>query len=998
MRKSLERDPFFSKRIQNFHKLMRFKVRDILLVSSLYDSYLFEEDGRLYELIRQEYQAFNFNHSPDITHVSSGKDAIELALNDSRYDMIITTLHVEDMHAVQFAKMVRQAGLDIPIILLAFDNRERKELVTYYDVSIFDRIFIWQGDFRLIMGIVKYIEDKLNVKNDTEVIGVQVIILIEDNVKFYSSYLPQIYGEIFFQAQRLIAEGLNLSHQFLRQRARPKILLCTNYEEAWNYFEEYKEYILGIISDVNFKRNGVKDPEAGITFAKRVKEEVSDIPILLQSSNIKHAEKAHEIGASFLLKGSPMLLRELSDFMKQYFSFGDFTFRLADGTEVGKATDLKSLEEMLRTVPDESIKYHAERNHFSNWLKARTEFWLADRLRPRKVEDFASITELRNDLIDSLNFYREQRKKGVITDFDKESFDPYSGFARIGGGSLGGKSRGLGFINILLNEYKIQQMFEGVSIIVPAAVTIGTEIFDRFLEENNLKSFALNAKDDHEINRRFLEADKFPTEFILKLYGVLEVMNYPLAVRSSSLLEDSQYQPFAGVYSTHMLPNNSQDINTRLRELLSCIKRIYASTFYQSSKDYMRATSYRLEEEKMAIVIQRLIGSEHEERYYPDFAGVGKSYNFYPSSPQKPADGIALVALGLGKTVVDGGSVVRFCPKYPKHLPQFSNAVEVRRSTQKEFYALDLKSQFDDDFLHSPEELMKKYDLSVAEHDETLYNVGSTYSPENEAIYDGLSRSGSRIVTFAPILKHGIFPLPQILELMLEIGSNGMGSQVEIEFAVNMRTAPRQPKEFAMLQMRPLVISQESEALVVDGYEKSDLLCSSVNALGNGAVHDVYDIIMVDPKTFERSKTNETALEVSIMNTKMLNEAIPYILIGMGRWGSLDPWLGIPVHWDQIAGASVIVETGFKDFQVAPSQGSHFFQNITSFNVGYFTVNENPDDFVDWDWLNAIEPVESMTYVKRLRFESPLSIKINGLKNKGIILKPEEPQDAQGHA
>jgi CheY-like chemotaxis protein len=998
MRKTLERDPFFSKRIQNFHKLMRFKVRDILLVSSLYDSYLFEEDGRLYELIRQEYQAFNFNHSPDITHVSSGKDAIELALNDSRYDMIITTLHVEDMHAVQFAKMVRQAGLDIPIILLAFDNRERKELVTYYDVSIFDRIFIWQGDFRLIMGIVKYIEDKLNVKNDTEIIGVQVIILIEDNVKFYSSYLPQIYGEIFFQAQRLIAEGLNLSHQFLRQRARPKILLCTNYEEAWNYFEEYKEYILGIISDVNFKRNGVKDPEAGITFAKRVKEEVSDIPILLQSSNIKHSEKAHEIGASFLLKGSPMLLRELSDFMKQYFSFGDFTFRLADGTEVGKATDLKSLEEMLRTVPDESIKYHAERNHFSNWLKARTEFWLADRLRPRKVEDFASITELRNDLIDSLNFYREQRKKGVITDFDKESFDPYSGFARIGGGSLGGKARGLGFINILLNEYKIQQMFEGVSIIVPAAVTIGTEIFDRFLEENNLKSFALNAKDDHEINRRFLEADKFPTEFILKLYGVLEVMNYPLAVRSSSLLEDSQYQPFAGVYSTHMLPNNSQDINTRLRELLSCIKRIYASTFYQSSKDYMRATSYRLEEEKMAIVIQRLIGSEHEERYYPDFAGVGKSYNFYPSSPQKPADGIALVALGLGKTVVDGGSVVRFCPKYPKHLPQFSNAVEVRRSTQKEFYALDLKSQFDDDFLHSPEELMKKYDLSIAEHDETLYNVGSTYSPENEAIYDGLSRSGSRLVTFAPILKQGIFPLPQILDLMLEIGSNGMGSQVEIEFAVNMRTAPGQPKEFAMLQMRPLVISQESEALVVDGYEKSDLLCSSVNALGNGAVHDVYDIIMVDPKTFERSKTNETALEVSIMNTKMLNEAIPYILIGMGRWGSLDPWLGIPVHWDQIAGASVIVETGFKDFQVAPSQGSHFFQNITSFNVGYFTVNENPDDFVDWDWLNSIAPVESMTYVKRLHFESPLSIKINGLKNKGIILKPEEPQDAQGHA
>jgi len=979
----------FSSRIKKFQKLMRYKIREILLVSSIYDNFLFEEDGRLYELIREEYQSLNLSFAPELIHVTTGEEALEMLSGTHTYDLIITTLHIEDMHVIKFAQMVRQSGINLPIVLLAYDNRERKELTTNYDTSIFEKIFIWTGDYRLIIAIVKYIEDRVNVENDTKNIGVQSIIVVEDNIKFYSSYLPIIYTEIFKQSQRLLDEGINLTHKFLRMRARPKILLCTTYEEAWSYYERYQEYVLGLILDINFKRNGIKDPEAGIKFALNVRAQHDDIPILLQSSDASFKEKALQIGASFLYKNSPRLLHELRDFMLQNFGFGDFVFIDAKGTEVFRATNLSDLEEALKVIPDDSLVYHASRNHFSKWLKARTEFYLAHRLRPHKVTDFNSVQGLRDRLLSSLQEYRKFQQRGIILDFNKEFFDPKNSFARIGGGSLGGKARGLGFINTMITNYNINRNFDDVEISVPSAIVIGTDIFDRFIQENKLEQYAFLDIDDLEITTAFVDAPKFPDDIIFKLKEYLDISTTPLAVRSSSLLEDSQFQPFAGVYETYMIPNSNPDIEVRLDELLQSIKSVYASTFHKKAKDYMKATSYRLEEEKMAVVIQRLVGAQRDQRFYPDFAGVAKSYNFYPVPPQKSTDGIAHVALGLGKTVVEGGNTVRFCPKYPKHLIQFFSSKETLKNAQQEFYALDLNGKL----AHHPEStedsLVKKYNLYDSEKDGTLFTVGSTYSPENDAVFDGISREGLRVVTFAPILKHKIFPLPEILDLLLDLGAWGMGTPVEIEFAVNLDVPEGERKEFAMLQMRPMVLSREVEELMFGDVQNYDLICRSEQVLGNGAINGIYDVVVVDINKFDRGKSKEVAMEVSKLNSKLLDEKKPYLLIGVGRWGSLDPWLGIPVTWDQISGAAVIVESGFKDFQVTPSQGSHFFQNLTSFRVGYFTVNSNEQiNFIDWDWLNNQNAIEEFTFTRHLQFDQPISVRINGQENKGIILKP----------
>ncbi|GBD88821.1 phosphoenolpyruvate synthase [bacterium BMS3Abin03] len=979
----------FSNRIKKFQQLMKFKIREILLVSSIYDNYLFEEDGRLYEMIRREYQNLNLSQAPEIIHVTTGMEALDLLGNENEFDLIIVTLHIEDMHPTALARMIKEKGIKTPIMLLAYDNKERKDLMLNYDTSIFERIFVWSGDYHLLLGMVKYIEDKLNVDSDTKTIGVQVIILVEDNVRFYSSYLPLIYTEIFKQSQRLISEGVNITHRYLRMRARPKILLCTNYEEAWECYQKYEEYVLAIILDNNFKRGGQRDPEAGLKFAAEVKKHHKDIPILIQTSDQTIAEKAEEVGASYLLKNSPRLLYDLRKFMMSHFGFGDFIFKTPGGKEVARASNLKELAKELKKIPDESLLYHAEGNHFSKWLKARTEFWLAHQLRPRKVSDFASTEELRKGLITAINSYIYDRSRGVVSDFDKDSFDPHNSFARIGGGSLGGKARGLGFINSLIANYNIGELFKDTKIFVPSSIILGTDVFDSFMEENNLEIFALNETDDTAITRRFTEAPYFPGDIKEELSEFIDLVNIPLAVRSSSLLEDSQFQPFAGVYRTYMLPNNHPDKEKRLTELLRSIKAVYASTFHQKAKDYMKATSYRLEEEKMAVIVQKLIGKERNGRYYPNLAGVAKSYNFYPVPPQKSEDGIALVALGLGKTVVEGGNAVRFCPRYPKHLLQFFSTKETIKNAQQSFFALDLNEH-----LHpKPDEisdlLVKEYNLEEAEKDGTLYAVGSTYSPENDAVYDGVSREGIRVVTFAPILKHNIFPLPEILNLLLGLGTWGMGTSIEIEFAVNLDTPKKEPKEFAMLQMRPLVINREMEELSVDEYKKKDLICYSDKVLGNGLTENIFDIVVVDIHKYDRGKSKEVANEISRLNTKLIEAEKPYVLIGVGRWGSLDPWLGIPVTWDQISGAAAIVESGFKDFNVTPSQGSHFFQNLTSFKVGYFTVNSfSKIGYIDWDWLLKQRIVEELEFTKHIAFNKPVSVKINGHKNKGVITKP----------
>ncbi len=979
----------YGNRFQGFQNLMRLRIRDILLVSSLYDLYLFEEDGRLYELIRNEYQGLNLSHSPELTRVSSGHDAISLAQEEGRFDLIITTLHIEDMHPLNFAKLAKKSGLNIPIVLLAHDNKELKHILLNPEVALFDRVFIWQGDFRIIIAIVKYLEDKLNVEHDSRIVGVQNVIFIEDNLRYYSSFLPIIYTEMLKQSQRLISEGINLTHKFLRMRARPKILLCSNYEEAMNYFEEYKELCLGIISDIDFPRNGKQDPAAGLRFAKAVKSQHSDIPILLTSDNPDYQEQAKEVQAAFLYKNSTTLLHELRQFMNLNFSFGDFVFRVPSGGEVARASDLKSLEECLKIVPIESIKYHAERNHFSNWLKARTEFWLAHRLRPRKVTDYPNAEDLRKDLIQSLNTYRTLRQRGIISDFNKETFDPKSSFARIGGGSLGGKARGLGFVSTLINDYNVRDKFENVIISVPPAVVLGTDVFDHFLDENNLRQFALHCDDDTEITRKFLDAEKFPEDIMGDLAAFLDIIRTPLAVRSSSLLEDSQYHPFAGVYETYMIPNNRSNPLIRLNDLLNTIKRVYASTFYQSAKNYIKVTSYRLEEEKMAVIIQKMVGKAYGNKFYPNFSGVAKSYNFYPLSPQKSTDGIVSAALGLGKWVVEGGNSVRFCPKYPTDLIQFYSTKEALNTSQRAFFALQL-DEVDKFEEITHDTLVQQFELSVAELDSTLSYVGATYSPENDAIYDGLSRKGIRVVNFSPVLKNKMFPLAEILELLLDMGTWGMGTPVEIEFAVNLSPSEGKRKEFGLLQVRPLVVSHEVEDLDLNSFKDEELICKSQQVLGNGIISDIYDIVCVDYENFDRSKTREVASEVAALNNMLINEGKPYLLIGVGRWGSLDPWLGIPVGWEQIAGAKAIIESSFKEFTVEPSQGSHFFQNITSFMIGYFTVNMvHKHGFVDWDWLMKQKPLVNKPFTRLLRFKKPITIKMNGHQNKGIILKPE---------
>jgi CheY-like chemotaxis protein len=977
----------YGNRFQGFHNLMRFRIRDVLLVSSLYDLYLFEEDGRLYELIRNEYQGLNLSDSPELTRVSSGREAIELAKEENRFDLIITTLHVEDMLSTEFAKLVKESGLKIPVVLLAHDNKELNSLLLREDASVFDKIFIWQGDFRIIIAIIKYLEDRLNVDHDTNAIGVQTVIVIEDDVRYYSSFLPIIYTEMFKQSQRLISEGINLSHKFLRMRARPKILLCSTYEEAWEYYELYREFLLGIISDIDFPHNGQPDPQAGIEFSKNVLKDQFDIPVLLMSNMAENAALAESVNASFILKNSPLLLTDLRQFMHYYFSFGDFVFRTPEGAEVGRATDLRSLEEQLKVVPEESIKHHAERNHFSNWLKARTEFWLAHKLRPRLVSDYQSIDDLRKHLIFNLRTYRHNRQRGIITDFSKETFDPESSYARLGGGSIGGKARGLAFVNTLINNYSVRNQFEGVKIFVPPSVVLGTDVFDQFIDDNNLRDFALDCKDDQEIVKRFLEAEKFPEKILAELTAFLDIINTPLAVRSSSLLEDSQYHPFAGVYETYMIPNNQHNPLARINDLVNTIKRVYASTFYQKAKDYVKLTSYRLEEEKMAVIIQKMVGITRGKRFYPDFAGVAKSYNFYPLPPATSSDGIVTAALGLGKTVVEGGNAVRFCPEYPTDLIQFYSIEETLNNSQREFYALQLEGS--SDFRYETRDmLVKQYGLDIAEKDGSLTYVGSTYSLENETISDGLGRGGPRVVTFGPILRGKIFLLPEILELILDMGTWGMGTPIEIEFAGNIGVEQGMSKQFCILQIRPLVVSREPEALNMENYSSDMIICQSDQVLGNGTIEDIKDVILVDYHHFERSKSRDVAKEVSIFNSKLLSENRPYLLVGVGRWGSLDPWLGIPVRWEHISGAKAIVESGFKEISVTPSQGSHFFHNITSFQIGYFTVNKETGGFIDWDWFLNQEAIEIKNYTRHIRFDTPIQIKMNGHKNKGIILKP----------
>jgi CheY-like chemotaxis protein len=970
-------------RLHDYQDLMRHRIMDILLVSTPYDTFILDEAGELSERLLGEFRNLDLHYAPGITGVTSGEEALRIVREHSRVNLIITTPHLADMNAAELALRVRSEGLDVPVVLLAWDTRELSDFHTRADTSAIERTFLWQGDARILVGIVKSVEDRKNAPHDTRSLGVQAILLVEDNVRYYSSFLPVMYTELLHHSQRVIKEGLNISQQILRMRARPKILLCTTWEEAEQAFATYAEEVLGIISDVEFPREGQKYPQAGADFARQVRAAYPDVPIVLHSSRPENAVLAQSVGADFLLKGSPLLLQELRQVMLQHFGFGDFVFRSPNGSEVARVSDLRGLEERLATVPDESLVYHASRNHFSRWLKARTEFALAHELRPRRLSDYDGPTALRDSLIQAIADYRREQARTLVTDFDRDDFDLSGDFYRMGGGSLGGKARGLAFVRRLLAEQGLRRRFPGVEVAVPVSAVLGTDVFDRFLDDNDLRNFAIECEDELEVRARFAAAP-FPEEAALDVARFLDLASWPLAVRSSSLLEDSQHQPFTGVYDTLMLANDAWSHGTRVQRAIEAIKRVYASTFSQHAKGYLKATPYRLEEEKMAVILQRVVGARRRDRFYPDFSGVARSHNFYPSPPMAAGDGIVAVALGMGRAIVEGGACLRFCPRYPRNILQFSCVADMLESTQREFWALPLDGEGRGGAMREA-----AFALSAAEADGALAAVASTYSPENDAVYDGLSRPGPRLVTFAPVLKHGLFPLAEIVGTLMEAGQSSMGTPVEIEFAVSLSPPPGQPLEFGFVQMRPLALMRETEALELGDVDPARVLCRSQRVLGNGRIEGLRDLVVVDFQRFERARSREAAAEVGRLNGVLLAGATPYALVGVGRWGSRDPWLGIPVAWDQVSGASVIVEAGLRDLKVTPSQGTHFFQNLTSFNVGYFTVNpDTGDGTVDWEWLDAQRALSSAEHVRHIRLAAPLLVLMNGKRNEGVILKP----------
>lgn len=972
-----------------FDSLMPHRVHDILVVASPYDAFVIEEGGHLTELILNEYVSLNLSFAPSLTRASSAEEALDLLMK-KRFDVVFTLLQVGTMDGFAFGRKIKSLDPSIPVVLLAFDHAQLERRLAQTPWDGVDHLFIWQADARLFVAIIKMIEDGWNVDHDTAAAQVRTILLVEDSLRFASLYLPLLYTELVEQTQNLLDDSVNLTQRMLRMRARPKVLWAQDYESAIRLYERHRRYMLGVITDLSFPRDGKRDPRAGVELIRRIKEDDPTLPILLQSSLAEGQDLAKEVGVHFLNKRSRKLLKQLQGFIRTNFGFGDFVFLMPDGTVWGRAGHLRDLEEKLEQVPDASLAYHARRNDFSNWLRARTEFGLATKIRPRQVEEFEGMDDLRRYLIHTLQVHRSEAQRGIVADFSPSRFDAQSEFVRIGGGSLGGKGRGLAFANAMLQSRGIDHQFSGVRIGVPLTAVIGTDVFDSFMMENDLEDLAYGSADDDTVAEAFLAAD-LPDSIREDLVSFLDRVKYPLAVRSSSLLEDSRFQPFAGIYRTYMLPNSHADPWVRLSQLSRAIKLVYASTFSEASKAYIESTPYRVEDEKMAVVLQQLVGAARGDRYYPNLSGVARSYNFYPIAPMRAHDGIAVVALGLGRQVVAGGEALRFCPAHPRNIPQFSSVRATLESSQHMFYALDLSQP-----ARMPErdELANLLHLDVEQAftDRAHVHLASTYSYENHTIHEGLSRDGYPVLTFAPVLKSEAYPLASILQSLLTMGSEGMGAPVEIEFAMDLT---EDPAWFGFLQMRRLVVGDEPEDVRIDFEDISRAICFSGSALGNGKREGVYDLVYVRPDRFDPGRSQTIASEVGKLNRTLRADHRPYLLIGPGRWGSSDPWLGVPVTWDQISGACTIVETALEDFRVTPSQGTHFFQNMTSLGIGYFTVNPFlGEDRMDWDWLNRQTAVYESDHVRHLRFEESLLIRIDGRSGRGLVLPPANHRGA----
>lgn len=968
-----------------FANLMNKRIYNVLLIATKYDAFMLEDDGRVDEQIFNEYTSLSLRYPPRFTQVTTEEEALN-ELKNRNFELIICMPNMDNRDIFAAATEIKVHYPNIPIVVLTPFSKEVSKRMANEDLSAIDYVFSWLGNSELLLAIIKLIEDKMNAPDDTASVGVQIILLVEDSVRFYSSALPHLYKFVLEQSQMFAKEALNEHQSMLRMRGRPKIKLARTYEEAVRIFDQYRDNMLGIISDMSFMRDGAKDPYAGYKFGQYVRKTGLIIPLVLESSESSNAVYAKELNASFIDKNSKSYPQDLRASIMRRFGFGDFVI-IDPHTkqEIMHIKDLKDLQKKVFQIPDDSLVFHLSRNHFSRFFYSRAIFPPAEVLKHVDVSDYKDMNEARQLIFDLIVQYRRMKNSGVVAVYQKDRFDEYSNFARIGDGSLGGKGRGLAFIGAMVKRYpKLEH--ENFMVTIPKTVVVCTDIFDEFMETNGLYPVALSDNDDETILRYFLRAS-LPSKLIEDLMAFFDVVKGPIAVRSSSLLEDSHYQPFAGIYSTYMVPKIEEKYDM-LRTVSDAIKAVYASVFFRDSKAYMTATSNLIDQEKMAVVLQEVVGSRYGDHFYPTLSGVARSLNFYPIGNEKAEDGIANIALGLGKYIVDGGQTLRFSPRHPHNILQMSTMDLALRETQTRFYALDLKNLAERFSVDDAFNLLK---LSVkdADADGALRYIVSTFDPYDQIIRDGYYPGGRKILSFCNILQHDVFPLASTLDYLLGIGQKEMGRPVEIEFAVNIDQADPKRATFYLLQIRPIVDNKEVMDEDLSLVRNEDTLLSSTSVLGHGVVGDVYDVVYVKTGSFNSANTQAIAYEIERINRGFTDREEGYVLVGPGRWGSSDPWLGVPVKWPHISNARVIVECGLENYRVDPSQGTHFFQNLTSFGVGYFTINPfKGDGWFDEAFLNAQPAVEETDFLRHVRFERPIVIKMDGKRSLGVVMKP----------
>jgi CheY-like chemotaxis protein len=971
-------------RFKVFHELMPKKVRHILLVSTPYDAWIMESDCRLSEKIINEYRGLNLSHPPRLTWASSAKEALS-RIAKARFDIVITMPRPGGMDMVALGRKIEQQAPRLPVITLT--QRQMHALDTAAEKKPWGRsgrTFIWTGNTDILVALIKSVEDRLNVEHDCALAGIRIVMIVEDSPFYLSSILPILYKEMVTQTQNLIAEGLNEEHRLLTMRARPKILIAHTYEEAEAIYRQYTEYILGVISDVRFPRNGELDDHAGPDLLKFIKQDRWDIPLLLTSSDPANTIKAQKLASRFIDKNSPTLHAQISSFVIEKLGFGDFIFRTADGKCIDRATNLRTMEQLIPGIPDDAFCRHWNQNDFSRWMFARTEIMLGIMLRPATAKDFNYDTVMMKQyLIDNIRKMRKQQQKGVIINFDPKGFDRDAPFFKIGNGSLGGKARGLAFMSALLQMHSDLAEDTDVDIFVPQSLVITTDVFAEFVAANDLSAFSISECRDDEIADAFSRAE-LPEWLVGQLRAYLARIDYPIAVRSSSLQEDDQFKPYAGLYRTYMMSNDNEDIEVRLSQLLAAIKLVYASTYYKGPKEFALRVGHRTEEEKMAVLIQQVVGQSVNGFFYPTLSGVAQSYNYYPFSKMRPDDGIVTIAMGLGRPVMEGESAVRFSPVHPRILPQFSKVDDILENTQKIFYALkldtnELAAGVEDDVA------VAKRDVGDAVDEPPMQLIASTYVPAEHRIRDAFHHQGAKVVTFASILKHGMFPLPRLMQAIMEIGRVGMGCPVELEFSLNLYPDRQRTPELAVLQIRPMTEMSRGKADRIDDALISKSFCHSTQSLGTSVGDNIVDILYVRPETLDPAETVQIAAEIGHLNGALINENRKYLLVGPGRWGSADRWLGIPVRWEDISGVAAIVETYSDKLRAEPSQGSHFFHNLIALGINYMTIREHSDDHFDWQALTTLPKIEETDHMVHTRTSHPLGFKIDGVNSRAAI-------------